>query len=129
MIAEQIALIRKADEGLRAARLLVGQGFVNAAVSEAYYVMFNAAKALLIEAGLRRHKHSSVIAAVGEHFAKPGLIPTDLHRWMIAAEKDRLTADYAASGELTAEAAQQHIGHAEALLEQVRSYLSKQPIR
>jgi uncharacterized protein (UPF0332 family) len=121
--AEQMALIAKAEEGLRAAQLLIGQRFVGPAVSEAYYVMFNAAKALLIQKGLRRHKHGAVIAAIGEHFAKPGLIETELHRWIIAAEKDRLTADYSVSGQVTSDAAHRHIENAKAFLEQVKSFL------
>ena len=86
MNAEQTVLLRKAAEKLGAARVLIEAGYYGSAVSEAYYVMFDAAKAILIGKNILRHKHGAVIAAFGEHFAKTGLVPYELHQWIIAAE-------------------------------------------
>jgi uncharacterized protein (UPF0332 family) len=122
--AEQAALLGKADEGLRAARLLLDKGFPGPAASEAYYAMFRAAKALLIGRGVLRHKHAAVIAAFGEHFAKTGALPAELHRWLMAAEKDRLIADYEAETP-AADAVREHVAHAEAFLTAARDYLAR----
>ncbi len=109
MNAEQTVLLRKAAEKLGAARVLIEAGIYGSAVSEAYYVMFNAAKAILIEKNILRHKHGAVIAAFGEHLAKTGLVPYELHRWFIAAEKDRLIADYGVEDAPDITVARQHI--------------------
>jgi uncharacterized protein (UPF0332 family) len=52
MIAEQTALVRKAEASLQAAQVLAGQGFPEFAVSRAYYAMLYAAEALLLGEGL-----------------------------------------------------------------------------
>ena len=57
MNAEQSALLRRAAEILGAARVLIEAGYYGSAVSEAYYVMFDAAKAILIGKNILRHKH------------------------------------------------------------------------
>ena len=82
MSLEQQALIRKAQQSLGAARLLADGGFHDFAVARAYYTMLYATQALLLEKGLSFSKHSAVIAAFGKHFAKPGLVASELHRYL-----------------------------------------------
>jgi hypothetical protein len=125
--AEQAALFRQAEEGLGAARLLLGSNFVRSAVSEAYYAMFNAAKAALIGKRVLRHKHSAVIAAFGQHFAKPGVVESDLHQWLISAEKDRLIADYETGRSPEPEQARRHVEHAERFVARIKAYLAADP--
>ncbi len=120
---EQRALLSKSEQLLRAAELLVAQGFADPACSEAYYAMFNAAKAALISKQLYRSRHSAVLAAFGQHFAKPGLVSPDLHRWLIDAERDRLVADYTTRG-TAAELAEAHIAHAAAFITEIKSLLA-----
>lgn len=72
MIPEQAALLRKAQDSLRAARLLADQQLYDFAVSRAYYAMFYVAQAFLLGEGLSFSKHSAVIAAFGQQFAKTG---------------------------------------------------------
>lgn len=74
MTAEQAALLQKAQKSLRAARLLADQGFYDFAVSRAYYAMFYIAEAFLLGEGLAFSKHSAVISAFGERFAKSGRV-------------------------------------------------------
>lgn len=63
-------------------------------LSRAYYAMFYAAHALICTKGLTTSKHSGVIAMVGEHFAKPGLIERRLHRSLTDMFDERQVADY-----------------------------------
>ena len=123
MNAEQTVLLRMAAEKLGAARVLIEAGYYGSAVSEAYYVMFDAAKAILIGKNILRHKHGAVIAAFGEHFAKPGLVRFELHQWIIAAEKDRLIADYSVEDDLDISIARRHLERAETFLERISSLL------
>ena len=62
MIPEQAALLKKARDSLRAARVLADQEHLyDFAVSRAYYTIFYAAEAFLLGEGLAFSKHSAVI--------------------------------------------------------------------
>ena len=75
MTAEQLALVQKAERSIRGARVLMEDGLHEFAVSRAYSAMFYLAEALLLGEGLAFSKHSAVIAAFGQHFAKSGRLP------------------------------------------------------
>ncbi len=79
MTPEQGALIKKAQESLRAARLLAKDGLCDFAASRAYYVMFYVAQAFLLKEKLAYSKHSAVISAFGQRFAKGGRVPAEFH--------------------------------------------------
>ncbi len=80
MTPEQQALLDKARRSLEAARSLIQQGFYDFAVSRAYYAMFYIAEALLDQEGLSFSSHAAVISAFGQHLARPGKVPTEVHR-------------------------------------------------
>ena len=65
MTTEQEELIRKAQDSLRAAKLLNENDMTGFAVSRAYYTMFYVARAFLLGMGLEFSKHGSLIAAFG----------------------------------------------------------------
>jgi uncharacterized protein (UPF0332 family) len=88
------ALLEKATESLKAACLLRSQGYPGIAASRAYYAMFYAAQALLLERGLAFSSHSAVIAAFGKHLAKTCVVNPRLHRYLIEAQDLRNVADY-----------------------------------
>ena len=64
-------LVNKAEKSLNASKLLLEKGFYDFAVARAYYTMFYLVEAILLTKGLSFSKHKGVIAAFGEHFAKP----------------------------------------------------------
>ncbi len=94
MTSEQQELLAKARESLSVAKLLYEHRRFDHAVSTAYYVMFYAAKVLLLGEGLELSKHSAVISAFGQHFAKTGRLPTHLHRYLNDGIEARHLADY-----------------------------------
>jgi uncharacterized protein (UPF0332 family) len=61
MTEEVEALIRKARRSLKAGEILLSPGFVEEAVTRAYYAMFSAAKAMLLTQGRKptKHKHAA----------------------------------------------------------------------
>ncbi len=61
MKPEQIALLRKAAESLRAAELLATNELFDFAASRAYYTMFYVAEAFLLNKGLTFSSHAAVI--------------------------------------------------------------------
>ena len=124
MKPEQQALIGKAETSLRAARLLADNSYYDSAISEAYYVMFYCAKALILGKGLTHSKHSAVISAFGQHLAKPGLVPTELHRFILEAQQHRLVADYTGDLRMTPDTTERDIQHAEAFLRRTKANLA-----
>jgi uncharacterized protein (UPF0332 family) len=68
----QHELLLRARRTLRASRLLLENGYLEESLSRSYYSMFYAAKALLAGEGIPVSKHSGVIAAFGQRFARTG---------------------------------------------------------
>jgi uncharacterized protein (UPF0332 family) len=123
MTENQSCLIRKAEESLQAAKLLAGKEHWGFAASRAYYTMFYVAEALLLEEGLEYSKHSAVIAAFGERFAKTGRVPPEFHRMMIEAQDSRNAGDYDIHPGVTSATADGQIANAERFLEMAVRYL------
>ena len=94
MKPEVRSLVQKADESVKAARLLGAEGYWDFAASRAYYAMFYAAEALLLEKGFSFSSHSAVIAAFGREFAKPNVLDPKLHRYLIDGQDLRNAGDY-----------------------------------
>jgi uncharacterized protein (UPF0332 family) len=79
MTREQAALLKKAYDSLRGAKLLARDGLHDFAASRAYYTMFYVAEALLLGEELSFSKHTAVIAAFGRRFARTGVVPAEFH--------------------------------------------------
>jgi uncharacterized protein (UPF0332 family) len=92
--ANQQGLLTKARRSLAAARRLADDGDLDFAVSRAYYSMFYIAQAFLIGRGLRFSKHSAVIAAFGQEFAKGDEALREFHHGMVEAQDARNVGDY-----------------------------------
>jgi uncharacterized protein (UPF0332 family) len=116
VIPEQTALVQKARDSLRAAKLLADDGLYDFAASRAYYTMFYLAEACLLGRGLSFSKHAAVIAGFGQHFAKPGLAPVKFHRYLIDGQDRRTVGDYSIGPGLTEAQAAGQIAHAEEFL-------------
>jgi uncharacterized protein (UPF0332 family) len=116
MNQEQARLLEKANRSLQAAKELNNKGFPEFAASRGYYAMFYIATAFLESEGLSYSRHSAVIAAFGERFARTNRVPVELHRYLIDAERTRLRADYNIDPDITETDATQLIARAEDFL-------------
>ncbi len=123
MISEQAALLHKAQDSLQAAQLLADQGFYDFAVSRAYYTMFYVAEALLLGEGLTFSKHSAVIAAFGQQFAKTGRVAIEFHRYLVEGESSRNVGDYGIHPGLSKDEAVEQIARAAKFLELAKHLL------
>ena len=103
MKPEQIALLRKAGESLRAADLLAANALLDFAASRAYYTMFYVAEAFLLNEGLTFSSHAAV-SAFGRDFARTGRVPVEFHRYLIDAQDLRNQGDYDIDSATEAEA-------------------------
>jgi uncharacterized protein (UPF0332 family) len=116
MNTEVQALLSKARDGVRAARLLAQQGYADFAASRAYYAMFYAPEALLLSRALSFSSHSAVIAAFGKEFAKPGALDPKFHRYLIDGQDLRNAGDYDVGTPVTDEQAEEVIRWADELV-------------
>ena len=66
------ALLARSRTELDAARVLASAGFIDQAISRAYYGAFYAAEAALMSMGETRSKHSGVVAAFGRLVVRDG---------------------------------------------------------
>lgn len=120
-------LLAKAEQANSTAAALVKLEDYEAAVNRAYYAMFHVAQALLHERGLAFGKHSAVHSAFGMHFAKPGLLDAQYHRWLLAAFNKRTVADYGIEASVTQEDAELMLKQAGLFIEAAGVYLSQNP--
>ncbi len=112
MTPEQKELVQKAANSLKAANILLAEGFPGFAVSRVYYSMFYIATAFLVGEGLSYSKHSGTISGFGQHFIKTGKIPKHFHRYLIHAFEARQDGDYAPEEVISTQAAYKIIHHA-----------------
>lgn len=117
------ALANKADRSLRAAWRLFKDGDYDFAISRAYYAMFYCTEALLLSKNLRFSKHSAVISAFGREFVKPGIFPSEFHRYLLDAFRERQRGDYEVILHHTKEDCETILLKAEKFLKKIKKYL------
>lgn len=113
MTPEQGGLLLKARNSVDAARLLLGEEHYDFAASRAYYAMFYVADACLRGRGLKFSRHSAVHAAFGQHFARTGILPANMHRQLIEAAAIRNLGDYEIGPDIDSQTARQLIADAD----------------
>ncbi len=94
--------MRKAEQALTSAQVLLSLADFDGACNRAYYAMFDAARAALLISGseeqaLSAKTHNGLIAAFSLHLVKTGQVPSELGRALNKVEEIRLFSDY--SGE------------------------------
>jgi uncharacterized protein (UPF0332 family) len=124
MTEDQQELLDEARDSIEAAKLLLHNMYPGYAVSRAYYAMFYVTQAFLEGKGLSFSKHSAVIAAFGQHFARTGLVPPQYHRYLIEAHALRQSGDYGQRNAVSLEQAEQQITRASEFLKLAQQMLS-----
>jgi len=118
------ALINLADENLKLAKLEFEQGFVRGAISKAYYVFLDMARAALLSKGVITKTHGGSVAKFGELFIKSGQISKDYGRWFNRALRSRQEADYEALKSFTLDEAKEIIEEAEEFYDEVKKIVA-----
>jgi len=95
------------------------------AASRAYYAVFHAARALLFSAGMEARTHRGVVAMVGEHFVKPGVLDSRMGRLLSRMQRDREDADYLAGAVFTESDAREMLTSAGSFLAEVERILKR----
>ena len=115
-----------ATEKLDVARELLDLSRFDDTVSKAYYVMFYAARAALLTAGIVDvRRHTGVILFFGEQFVKTGEVDRRYSKILSSALDARLGADYDPERRAVREDAEQAITDAEAFLARAREIVAE----
>lgn len=122
-LIDGVALMKKADQALASACLLLDAGDTDGACNRAYYAMFDAARAALFNHAVPEtpKTHNGLIAAFGLTLIKPGRLPKELGRMLNRAEDVRLLADYTGGSVETADA-RELLSQAETFVNAVHDY-------
>jgi len=113
----------RAQKDLEAAESNLEQGFYAVSVTRAYYAMFYAASALLASKGITRSKHSAVLAAFGDQFAKSGLIEADYAKALGHAFDARQDSDYDITFAADEALAREVLSEAQSFVDRAARYL------
>jgi uncharacterized protein (UPF0332 family) len=122
-VSEEEALLTRARESMRAARIMIREDLANIAASRAYYALFYIAEALLLSRGLAFSSHSAVIAAFGKEFARSNVLDPKFHRYLIASQDLRQTGDYGVEQNVSISDASQLVDWADEFLTAAETYL------
>lgn len=122
-MTEQAALLKKAKRYLASARLLLGAGDYDSAVSRIYYAAFYVAETLLDAQGLSFSSHKGVISAYGQEFAQTGRLDARFHRLLIRAFEKRQQADYLAETGMERDEVTELLGETEAFVQATETWL------
>ncbi|MEW6406110.1 MAG: HEPN domain-containing protein [Chloroflexota bacterium] len=119
--------LRKAKDAQSGSKFLLEGGHVNSAASEAYYVLFFTAQALLRAKGVDyRHSHSAVIRMYGFEFAKSKEIDPKFHRYLINARKREIKANYRLDEDVTKDEVREMMVWGKEFLQAAKKYLENQ---
>jgi len=122
------AYMTKARRAIASARLLLADGDGDGACNRAYYAMFDAAHAALVDENSALNPamiktHRGLIATFGERLIKTGRTTADLGRSLNQVEQVRLLADYTGE-DINLEKAQWAIDQAERFISAVETLIS-----
>ena len=115
------ALLKISQQNLTDAKALLKSGGYRSAISRAYYMFLDLAKAALLTEGIIIKSHTGAVTNFAETFVKRGLIKGDYGRAFRRALEIRFEADYEALHEFTKEEAEEVIKEAEEFLEEVKN--------
>lgn len=117
------SLLKMAGDNLADAKTLFSSRSYRSAISRAYYVFFDVAKAALLTKNVMPQSHGGAITKFGELFVKPGIIKGDYGRSFNQALEIRTEADYEALREFSQEEVKEIIEQAENFYNEVKKQI------
>jgi uncharacterized protein (UPF0332 family) len=116
--------LKQADDAVRAAHILLDQGFLRDAVNRSYYGMFYAVLALLVTKQLGTSKHQGALSLFDREFVRTGVFDKELSAWLHKAFEMHLDADYKELVAIPHEEVQKTLHQAETFVSRVKAYLN-----
>lgn len=115
---------KMAEEALLSARMEYEADLFHGAINRAYYAVFYAVTALLVERGLSFRKHAGVRAAVHRELVKKGILSIELGALYDRLFEDRQHGDYMVLTEFEADEVKEKIEGVAAFLKAIQALLS-----
>jgi uncharacterized protein (UPF0332 family) len=127
VVISRSPLFAKAWEKHDSAVLLHEKGFLDDAISRAYYAVFHGVAVLLREKNVKLdvHKHAYILSRFQDEFIEPGLIKQDTFKKIIAIKTQRETADYSFESEPTTNDVTQIIKDTGSCLDEFEIYMAR----
>ena len=116
--------LARAEEAMRAARVLIDANLLSDAESRLYYAAYHAVAALLLSQGLEARSHAGVGELLGRHFVKTGRLDPGDARLFARLQKCRIEADYSTGFVVTLDAAQEDVAACTVLIERIRGLVA-----
>ena len=115
---------KMAEETLQSARTEYEAGLLHGAINRAYYAVFYAATALLVERGLHFKKHAGVRAALHRELIKTGVLVAEMGALYDRLFADRQRGDYLVLTEFEPEYVGEKVESAATFLGAIRPLLA-----
>jgi uncharacterized protein (UPF0332 family)/predicted nucleotidyltransferase len=112
----------RAEQSLRAARLLQGEALFGDAISHNYYAVMHAARAALLFHDTITESHSTVRRLFGQILVRPGLIEKPWADVLAREQDQRIRADYGV-GTWEPQTASELVDEAAAFVQRIGEYL------
>lgn len=122
-VEEVQAELLRAERSLQAAQSLLEKGFLEDALSRAYYAILHAARAVLLAENVNVSSHRSVRRLFGLHLVKPGKVAARLAKILAEEQDDRFLADYDAWFHPERERVEKRVREAGEFLAAIKTYL------
>lgn len=117
--ANVVSELGRANESMRAARVLVDASLLHDAESRLYYAIYHAAVALLLTEGIEPRSHVGCASLLGLHFVKTGRMGPEDARLFARIQKYRIEADYGRDFVLTEAALREDLVSCQGFLDRV----------
>lgn len=118
-------LSAKARVFLRTAEQILSAGDYDSCVSRCYYAMSLTAQAAPLTMNLTASSHKGVISLFGEHFAKTGILGSQMGKTLSYAYRKRIVGDYGVSISIAQDEAEDLLKAARDFVQKVEDYLNR----
>ncbi len=122
------ARIRRAEDCLREAALLLGNGEYRGAANRAYYAVFHALRAVLALDGFDSKNHSGVIAKFRELYIKTGLFTPEMSDIIGSLFRIQSASDYDDFYVASKSDVESQYERAKKLVSEIEKYLNEQTV-
>jgi len=116
--------LQKAEELLADARLLIERDRRRSAADRAYYAMFAAAQAALLQKGITAKTHKGLKSQFSREFVKTGIVDRALIRHLEETFDARQASAYEAEFLLSRDVIQRYLEQAEAFIDRVKELVA-----
>ncbi len=121
-----IARWKQADECVLAAKVLLSNELISAALNRIYYGMFYVISALAAANGFHTSKHHQLLAWFNREFIATGKVSAELGKLARNAFRKRMEADYEAFVEFGSDTVEELIPQMESFIAEMKKLLSNQ---